>query len=224
MNHVLDRPAWSALTTRHAHLAIGDAAALRYPADVVPFAAAADDAGLTALEALVEAGDEVMLIETDEIVVPEGLRTVTAAQGVQMVGVAVPPAIPDARIERLTAADAPDMLALAELTKPGPFTLRAQELGTFWGVRVDGRLVAMAGERMRQPGFSELSGVCAHPDCRGQGLAKLLSLHVAAQITARGEQPYLHAYAGNEAAIALYESIGFELRTRVNVASVTRKA
>ncbi|TGP83828.1 GNAT family N-acetyltransferase, partial [Mesorhizobium sp. M8A.F.Ca.ET.218.01.1.1] len=94
------------------------------------------------------------------------------------------------------------------LTKPGPFTLEALSLGEFWGVKIDGRLAAMAGERMKQPGYSELSGVCSHPDFRGGGLARLLSLFVANRIVARGEVPYLHAFANNAAAIRLYESIG----------------
>ncbi|TGU85202.1 GNAT family N-acetyltransferase, partial [Mesorhizobium sp. M00.F.Ca.ET.151.01.1.1] len=87
--------------------------------------------------------------------------------------------VADPRIEQLTRQDAAEMLALASLTKPGPFTLEALSLGEFWGVKIDGRLAAMAGERMKQPGYSELSGVCSHPDFRGGGLARLLSLFVA---------------------------------------------
>jgi predicted GNAT family acetyltransferase len=95
-------------------------------------------------------------------------------------------------------------------------------LGEFWGVKIEGRLVAMAGERMKQPGYTELSGVCSHPEFRGGGLGRLLSLFVANQIMARGEIPYLHAYATNAAAIKLYESIGFRLRSAMNVAVVQR--
>jgi len=89
-------------------------------------------------------------------------------------------------------------------------------------VKAGGQLVAMAGERMKQPGYSELSGVCSHPDVRGGGLGRLLSLFVANQIFARGEVPYLHAYATNAGAIKLYESIGFKLRSAINVAVVQR--
>jgi predicted GNAT family acetyltransferase len=97
-------------------------------------------------------------------------------------------------------------------------------LGAFWGVKVEGRLVAMAGERMKQPGYTELSGVCAHPEFRGTGLGRLLSVFVANQIFARGEIPYLHAFSTNAGAIRLYESIGFSLRTPINVAVVQRAA
>ena len=110
------------------------------------------------------------------------------------------------------------MLALALLTKPGPFTHGAQALGTFFGIRIDGRIAAMAGVRMKQEGHTEISGVCSHPDFRGRGLARLLSVFVMHRILARGETPYLHAYTANTPAIALYETIGFELRTTLNIA------
>jgi predicted GNAT family acetyltransferase len=130
--------------------------------------------------------------------------------------------VSDERVQRLTQDDAAAMLALASVTKPGPFTLKALSLGDFWGIKVDGRLVAMAGERMKQPGYTELSGVCSHPEFRGGGLGRLLSVFVANQIVARGEVPYLHAYATNAAAISLYESIGFKLRSTMHVAVVQR--
>jgi predicted GNAT family acetyltransferase len=119
-------------------------------------------------------------------------------------------------------ADAPDMLALAQLTEPGPFLAHTHMMGTFHGVRVDGRLVAMAGERMRAPGFTELSGVCTHPDFRGRGFARQLSAVVAADIQARGETPFLHAWRDNHPAIALYASLGFRLRAEVDVAVLER--
>src|SRR5690606_9990980 len=111
-------------------------------------------------------------------------------------------------------------LYLARLANLGPFTARALKVGSFWGIKIDGRLVAMAGEGWRQPGYTEVSGVCTHPEARGQGLARLLSLHVAAQIGQRGDVPYLHAYARNVAAIQLYETIGFTVRSTMHVAMV----
>ena len=131
-------------------------------------------------------------------------------------------AVTDERVQQLTQDDADEMLALASLTKPGPFTLKALSLGEFWGVKINGRLAAMAGERMKQPGYSELSGVCSHPDFRGGGLGRLLSVFVANRIFARGEVPYLHAYASNANAVRLYRSIGFRLSAEMNVAVVQR--
>jgi predicted GNAT family acetyltransferase len=122
----------------------------------------------------------------------------------------------------LTDADAPEMLALAQLTEPGPFLSRTHTMGTFIGIRSGGRLAAMAGERFRFPGYTEVSGVCTHPDFRGRGLARRLSAAVAAGITARGERPFLHAWKTNRPAIALYESLGFAMRAEVNVAVLVR--
>ena len=127
---------------------------------------------------------------------------------------AVPATAP---IVELGPADASEMVALAKLTEPGPFEARTPELGGFVGVRVDGRLVAMAGERMKPEGFTEVSGVCTHPDHRGHGYAAMLSAVVADRIVARGETPFLHAFASNRAAVALYERLGFVLRAPVEV-------
>lgn len=128
----------------------------------------------------------------------------------------------DVPLQPLDEADGPEMLALASLTEPGPFLARTHALGGFVGIRSGDRLVAMAGERLRLPGFTEVSGVCVHPDFRGRSYARLLSQAGAARIGRRGETPFLHAYAGNESAIRLYESLGFRLRTPVVVTVLRR--
>ncbi len=134
--------------------------------------------------------------------------------------------LPDAGTQidtvQLGGADVPDMIALAQLTKPGPFLPRTHELGQFIGIREQGRLVAMAGERIRLNGYSEVSGVCTHPDYRGRGLARLLSILVSRRIAARGQTPFLHAFASNTSAIRLYESIGYVTRTMVSVTFLRR--
>jgi predicted GNAT family acetyltransferase len=226
MKHVLDRPIWNALGTRHASLAEGGTLARRYPASIAPFAAteSEDEESLHALAELAPNGETLLLLMADPIVTPSDFVTTTAASAVQMIGGRRLYQVTDERIEQLSQADAAAMLDLATLTKPGPFSLRALELGDFWGVKMNGRLVAMAGERMKQPGYTELSGVCTHPDMRGKGLGRLLSLYVADKIVARGDQPYLHAYETNRAAITLYKSIGFSFRSGINVAAVARSA
>ncbi|WP_349961246.1 GNAT family N-acetyltransferase [Rhizobium sp. ZPR3] len=224
MSHILDRPIWSALETAHASLAEGGPLARRYPPSIVPFAASADNS-VESLEALAKlpSGDEVMaIVEAEPIIVPKGLVTLSDARLVQMMAERPSDRISDRRIEPLTEADAADMLALATLTKPGPFTLRAQSLGSFWGVKIEGRLVAMAGQRMRQTGFAELSGLCTHPDFQGRGLGGLLFRFVAGEIAARGERAYLHAYITNAPAVALYEAMGFRIRSEMNLCVVKR--
>lgn len=223
---VLDRPIWNALRTRQSEFAEGGPLALRFQPGNIPFLAAGDesDESLEAMQALVRPGEWLAVVQVDPIVIPPGLSARLTAQVVQMVAEKHIAPVSDPRIERLTDADATEMLALADLTKPGPFSLRSISLGEFWGIRRDGRLIAMAGERFKFPGMTELSGVCSHPDARGQGLGRLLSVFQAARITARGETPFLHAFTTNAAAIALYESIGFRLRTTLNVAMVERSA
>ena len=129
---------------------------------------------------------------------------------------------PDAEIITLTEKGAPEMLALATLTEPGPFLTRTHTMGHFRGVRIDGRLAAMAGERIRFPGYTEVSGVCTHPDFRGRGLARRLSAAVVAGIEARGDQAFLHAWKTNQAAISLYEGLGFKIRADVNISILRR--
>ena len=226
MTHVLDRPAWNALTTRQAEFADGGVLARRFRPDLIPFAAARDNSteAVAALGALPRPGEHMTLAELYEPTVPPGFVAFIAAPIVQMLPARTPAPVEDTRIERLTEADAAEMLELATLTKPGPFTLKAQALGEFHGVRIDGRIAAMAGERMKQEGYSELSGVSVHPDFRGRGLARLLSVFITHRILARGETPYLHAWASNTPAIALYESIGYATRVVLNVRVVRGEA
>jgi predicted GNAT family acetyltransferase len=221
----LDRPVWSSLTSRHAALSVGGSLARRYAPDVNLFASACDDSGdaLAALAALVHGGERVYVLQVPRIVAPADLATVKSAPGVQMIATrSLASATVDDDILTLGAADAPEMLALARLTEPGPFLARTHLMGTYLGVRIEGRLAAMAGERFRFPGYTEVSGVCTHPDFRGRGLARRLSAAVATRIEARGERPFLHSWKSNVAAIALYRSLGFEQRAEVDVAVLER--
>jgi predicted GNAT family acetyltransferase len=220
--HVLDRPVWNALSTRLSAFAIGGERARRFAPDVGPLSGARDDdpESLAELAALVPPDGSLLLLQADPIALPSQLRAVMTADGVQMVARELTARPNDRNVEELGDDDVPAMVALATSTKPGPFAARTPSLGTFWGVKEEGRLIAMAGERMRHDGFTEVSGVCVHPDARGRGLARMLSALVAARIFERGETPYLHAYATNTAAIRLYESLGFRLRARMHVASV----
>ncbi|TBD37835.1 GNAT family N-acetyltransferase [Rhizobium ruizarguesonis] len=226
MKHILDRPIWSALETAHADLAEGGKSARRYPVSIVPFAASADDTpeSLDALENLPSQAESMILVESGPIAIPPGLAIVTEASLVQMVAERPHERLSDTRIQPLTEADAADMLVLATLTKPGPFTLRAQSLGSFWGIKSEGRLVAMAGQRMRQTGFIELSGLCTHPDFQGRGLGTLLFRFVAGEIASSGDTAYLHAYAANTSAISLYKTHGFALRSEMNMRVVKRRS
>lgn len=225
MKHPLDRPAWTALTSRHARFSEGGARARRYADGLPPFIVSSDDAAasLAELDRLLRPGEALYLLQADAIALPRGVVATLTADALQLVAERPLAAPATDRFLELGAADAAAMLELAELTRPGPFTADSLKLGRFWGARIDGRLVAMAGERMRQDGFTEVSGVCTHPDFRGRGLAKGLSLVAAAAIFARRDVPYLHAYTSNPAAIGLYVAIGFKVRTTMHVARVEKR-
>jgi len=223
--HALDRPIWSSLSTTHQALSLGDERARRYLPDVNLFASARDDSdeALAALAALVGPGDQVYQLQVPAITVPPGLAAVRQAWGVQMVaGAPLAPEPNAGDIVQLGDNDAAEMLALAQLTQPGPFLAHTHRMGQFHGIRIAGRLAAMAGERMRFPGWTEVSGVCTHPDFRSRGLARRLSQHVASLIAARGDSAFLHAWRDNTAAIGLYESLGFAWRSDVHVAVLAR--
>ena len=218
MSHPLDRPLWNALTGRLKAYALGDEHAVRLDPDLGVFLAAADGSpeSRTSLNALADRYPGSGLIELEgsamETVLPDR-PVVSRSRCTQMICERLTASgAPDIACETLGPDDATGMLALATLTKPGPFRSRTQELGGFIGIKRDGRLIAMAGSRLRVEGFTELSGVCVHPDFRGQGLAGALSRIVVARIHESGEQAFLHAYAGHQATIRLYRSLGFDVR------------
>jgi predicted GNAT family acetyltransferase len=225
--NLLDRPVWSSLSTVQLDLSVGDDLARRYKTGINRFAAARDDseAALQALARLVQPSDQVFILQVPPITLPSTLAAIRTAKGVQMIAPS-PVAAPLGGAEDIIALSEPDaaeMLALATLTEPGPFLPLTYRMGHFFGIRVDGRLAAMAGERFRFPGNTEVSGVCTHPDFRGRGFAKRLSRYIAANIAARGDTAFLHAWKSNHSAIALYEALGFQWRCDVNVAVVERR-
>ena len=220
--HPLDNPAWSALTTAHKQLAQGQSPALRYDLDHAIFAAIPDHTpeALTALGALIAATGPAIVAEATPLPPIANITVQKHRMAVQMIAESPLPVDPGFDFLKLGDEDAPEMLALATLTEPGPFFTRTHRLGRFIGIRQEGRLIAMAGERMRTPGFAEVSGVCTHPDFRGAGLAGKLMRVVAGRMVERGEVPFLHAYADNAGAIGLYERLGYRHRIDVNVTVV----
>lgn len=225
MAHLLDRPIWNALDSGWTAWAQGDAQARRINPLYGPFGASADsgEASLAALALLTPPDGELWLAEADTPVPPPGATVVRTAKLAQMLAPALHPtdrAPPD--WSTLTEKDAGQMRTLALLTKPGPFHPLTHRLGRFIGIKEEGTLVAMAGERMRVPGFAEVSGVCTHPDHRGRGHAGALMRILAKAMLDRGETPFLHAYASNSSAIALYETLGFKVRAEINMMVITR--
>ena len=216
---LLDRPVWNALTTEQADLAIVTGAAVRIDPAYGPFAAARDsgEEAQAALAATLKGPDDrIGVVEREAWPVPEGTRVLGGGDLVQMVWDAPPPpGADDPRIELLKARDAKQMAALAHATEPGPWGSKTHCYGDYFGIRIGRKLAAMAGERMRLPGLAELSGVSTWPEFRGQGLASVLVRRVVRGFLERGDTPFLHCYAANVGAIALYEALGFRTRSRM---------
>jgi ribosomal protein S18 acetylase RimI-like enzyme len=222
--HPLDSVVWSSLTGPHAHLAERAGGALRYRSDISPFAAlrpalgdpvAPDWADWADLAALTGPGGTALLTGPAGTIAPQpGWEIRLHLSGVQMIATEALVSGPDPEAVVLRDDDVPEMLELVRRTEPGPFLPRTHTMGTYLGIRRGGALVAMSGERMRLPGWTEISAVCTDPEFRGQGLAARLIRATAHGIRERGETPFLHAAAGNTGAVGLYESLGFAVRTR----------
>jgi len=218
----LDRQVWRMLTGRQAHLTLGGEAAKRIDPRYGPFAALRDDRAY-AQRALLELargpGDELWFVEPDALVPPPGFRLRRSAALLQMIAgeEAGSHEREDAEAVLLGEEHAEAMTVLALATKPGPWAELTRCYGPFYGIFRGGRLAAMAGERMLPgPGMAEVSGVCTWPEFQGQGLGGRLIRHVMASFRARGDRPYLHTYADNATAIALYRKLGFrERRTMI---------
>ncbi len=240
MRHVLDDPAWHALIGPLASFAVGSGAARRVSQDHSFFSAIdpASDAVDAAhdLAALVSEGERGVLVGLD-VSPPPGFSEVGRGTALQMVledFVALErvahAAIDRNRRERgidvevieLGPADVADMLALIEHARPGPFLARTIELGTYLGVREGDELIAMAGERLRPPGFVEVSAVSTHDAHRRRGLASLVVHGVSTRSLERGDTPFLHVVTTNVTAIPVYEQLGFRTRAQVNFVAYER--
>ncbi|MFZ0279913.1 MAG: GNAT family N-acetyltransferase [Candidatus Sulfotelmatobacter sp.] len=226
--HPLDNIIWKALTTRQAEFAESFEQARRFVPEVSPLAAFHEPTprGYKSLAGLVGAGQTIGLFLEAPYQPQHGWSFVAGAPMPEMVyeGDGSPAAHPssDPEIVELGDADSPEMMALTALTKPGPFGKRTHELGTYLGIRLDGKLVAMTGERLKIPGYTEVSAVCTHPEHTGHGYARILMAEVMRRTCSRGETPVLHVRGDNVRAIELYERLGFRQRVVLHFA-VLRK-
>jgi predicted GNAT family acetyltransferase len=221
-------PIWHSLRTKHSRFAVTKGDACRYPADVAPFAAVAGPSAtaLQQLASLLVPEESVWIFDADfpAPAAPE-LNFIESLKCLQMV---LPEEVvpPDATMElvRLSAADAPEMVALTTLAFPGFFRDRTCEMGSYFGVRVDGELIAMGGERLMLDGYPEVSGVCTHPAHRGKGYAASLIWEVVRKHRRDGDVSWLHVSASNQHAIDLYRRMGFTICREVMIHRVSCKS
>ncbi|WP_342087993.1 GNAT family N-acetyltransferase [Dyadobacter sp. OTU695] len=218
MKQILDNPAWHALRTHNRALGhVQDGSAYFLP-EVSPFAAVEGPAleGLPALYEAIPFDHNIIFVSNENVAIPHPWELLAVVPGYQMLyhGLAGPvsdgpPVVP------LTTAHVPEMIALTSLTAPGPFSTETIRFGHYEGIFDDGRLVAMAGQRMHPEGHAEISAVCTHPNHLGKGYARHLLLRQVNRIQQNGEQPFLHVKADNKRAIGVYESLGFTIRTEI---------
>jgi ribosomal protein S18 acetylase RimI-like enzyme len=221
MQHPLDNPIWSALSGPHQAHAIGRGLALHYRRDVTPFSAILEPTvqAYADLAVHLPPGALARMFRPSVEPLPKGWVHVEDFPLLQMVSDRAPlvDKAQEADLRLLSSSDLPHMLSLVELTKPGPFEVRAMELGAYWGVWERGHLAAMAGERLQVPGYVEISAICTNPNMRCRGLATLLVHRLVSDILERGDLPFLHVAEENRGAIALYEKLGFRVRKHLHV-------
>jgi GNAT superfamily N-acetyltransferase len=206
-------PYWHSLLTEHAGIAVANDLARRFPADVIPFAGIPEPstASMSALRELLTPGESIY-ITGDELTLVPGLEKNGELPGWQMhfdATMLPPPIEPILTIRELHAAAAPAMVALTNVAFPGFFRPRTHILGRYFGIEVDGQLIAMAGERLALPGYREISAVCTHPAHTGKGYAAALVQHLIRIHAAASLGSFLHAGQANRRAISLYERLGF---------------
>jgi predicted GNAT family acetyltransferase len=227
--HPLDNPIWQALTTTQAGFAQTCDGARKFPREVSVLAGFSEPTAKNydALAALLSPDERVGLFLQAPANPPAPLIIESTGPLLQMLcgnrdssKPALRPDPSNPEFVRLTQSDVPEMLALTKLTKPGPFGSRTYEMGDYFGIRREGTLAAMAGERLRLPGYTEISAVCTHPDHLGHGYASALMAMLMDRIFSRGELPFLHVLPENTRAIQVYERLGFAQRSSAYLAVV----
>ena len=238
MYELLDNPIWNALSKEQSGFSVGDEFARRFLPSIGPLSGLSEQsvAAYASLKQLCKSDEQLVLFLPEPPSIPADWHLDVDGRLVQMVleqeadrGLEQGDG-PQAektgfeKISRLTQADVPEMLELTHMTKPGPFREQTHELGAYLGIRIQGQLVAMAGERLKPSGLVEVSAVCTHPQFQGQGYAQALISAVCQQIKAQHKTPFLHVWSENARAIQVYEKLGFRIRRKLYLAVVSHSA
>lgn len=228
MTSILDNPVWHALISGNKALAHGSDMAKVFAPDVSPIVglAAYTPAHFEALYEIVSADRTIVIFSVDDLVIPDAWNVLLRLSGYQMIytGSGLPAMQTDESIVPLTEAHIPQMLALTQLTNPGPFSSRTIDFGVYEGIFKEGELVAMAGQRLHPYNYVEISAVCTHPNYVGKGYAKQLIVHQINRIIGEGNTPFLHVRDDNDRALNVYYQLGFKTRTAISFTILQRKA
>lgn len=222
---LLDNPIWNSLATRHAHLALGErighGLACRYPSDIGPLSAFQEPTPRHIRTSPLSCRREMLRFSFLKIN-PRFLRAGSFSAAQHSFRWSAPRfrinLLSTTQLSRWRPADIPEMVARADLTEPGPFRYGTAKLGGFLGIRVDGRLAAMSGQRLSPTGFAEVSAVCTHPDFRGRGYAQALVAAVTRNIRDEGRTPFLTSLEANTGAVRIYQRVGFVVRRTFQLA------
>jgi len=214
--HPIENVIWQALSTKQSHLAVSNGCAKKFAEEVSLLGgfSGVDGEGFDSLLKLVSPGEQAGVFLTEPLQSAQGWEVINCVPLMEMVEDDQATMQPESAVSfvELGEKDVSEMMALAKLTKPGPFRARTHEMGSYFGIRERGELVAMAGERLRVPGYTEISAVCTHPKHLGRGFATALMNLLRQQIHQRGERAFLHVRADNRRAVGLYEHLGFSQR------------
>ncbi len=218
MDHILDNPAWNALISGNHQLSNGDEEVKYFDREISPFAGLKENStdNFSKLYELIQHDSPIAFVTAAETQIPDQWKVLHQISAFQMVynQQAVPAGV-NMDLTLLNEENVPEMLALTQLTKPGPFAAETIKLGHYQGIFEDGKLVAMAGQRLHPSPYAEISAVCTHPEYLGKGYARQLLLSQVQRIKAKSEIPFLHVRNDNERAIKVYESLGFSKRKEV---------
>lgn len=231
-DNAFTNPVLHSLQTRQRRFALSAGSACKYHTDVAPFAAVSERTpeAMRDLHSLLAPGETIYMMglrNSPPTATIPGLEFGTPYPSVQMAfpeNAALPELPRGIDIHPLSCANASEMLALIEVAFPGFFRIRTCEMGAYYGVRVDGQLIAMAGERMAFDRYIEVSGVCTHPGHRGHGYAAALITRLLADHRRDGWLSFLHTGATNHRAIALYERLGFALSHEIAFHRIVRNS
>ncbi len=220
MEHLLKNPVYHGLASGDQHLSLGTEKVKFFDENVSPFAGIEDgyEKGFDELHQMLTPGRNILHATPENIELPKGWQLLQKVQGVQMMfdttfGLPVPGHL---NIVPLHHGHIAQMVALATLTKPGPFGTRTIDFGHYFGIFDKEHLVAMTGQRLHVHQFTEVSAVCTHPDHLGKGYGAALVQQEVQLILQQGQTPFLHVRSDNHRAITLYERLGFKICGNMN--------